>query len=67
MKSGYHFPIESSNVFRFYELENKEIQKIKWLESEKEGKDIGEFRANWIWWAYYRNNWRSGMHESGFF
>lgn len=67
MQSGYKFPIEQSNLFKLHELEAIEISKIKWLESEKEGRDIGDFRANWVWWAYYRDNWRRGLRESGIF
>lgn len=65
MQSGYKFPIEESNLFKLHELELKEIERIRWLESEKQGSDIGDFRTNWIWWAYHRDQWRRGLRASG--
>lgn len=65
MNSGYCFPIESSNLFKLHELEKKEIEKIKWIESEKLGADIGQKRADWIWWAFYRDTWKKNLRESG--
>ena len=67
MQSGQHFSVKDTNLFKFHELEKKEIEKIRWLESEKEGSDIGEFRTNWVWWAYYRNSWVKGLRQSGIF
>jgi len=65
MITGQKFPIETSNLFKLHELEKKEIERIKWIESEKAGFDIGDRRADWIWWAFYRDNWRKGLRESG--
>lgn len=42
------------------EAQIKEIQKYKWIESEKEGHDIGELRASLEWISKYSKN----FHES---
>ncbi len=65
MQSDYKFLIHDSNQFKLHELELAEIAKVKWIESEKTGSDIGIYRAEWIWWAYYRDKWRAGLRESG--
>lgn len=65
MESGYKFPIQESNLYKLHELERLEIEKIKWLESEKAGFDVGIHRADFVWWAYYRDAWRKGLRESG--
>jgi hypothetical protein len=38
-------------------LEQQEIDKLKWIESEKEGRDIGKNKAVFLWNKYYRKNW----------
>lgn len=41
--------LERSTVFREFQKEKHEINKLKWLESEKTGKDIGYQRALFMW------------------
>lgn len=65
MTPEYKFPIEQSNLFKLHELERKEIEVYRWVESEKAGYDLGEFRINWMWWAYRRDEWRKGLRASG--
>jgi hypothetical protein len=66
METGYKFPIHESNIYKMWELEKQEINKLKWIESEKVGYDIGWSRAEWLWWGYYKIQWVKGMRESGF-
>ena len=47
----------NSKVYQFYMLEQQEIDKLKWIESEKEGRDIGKNKAVFLWTKYYRKNW----------
>src|SRR5438876_7457834 len=39
----------------------KEIQRYKWIESEKAGRDLGEAAVRrWVkehWWGYLRSRW----------
>lgn len=46
-----------SLVFKKLSSEFKEIQKIKWIESEKAKCDIGINRAIVIWVTMYQKNW----------
>ena len=57
--TGSHsmFPIEKSDLYQRYQLEKIEIDKLEWLESEKEGSAIGRERAEWIWATRYRSAW----------
>ena len=38
--------------------EREEIRRYKWIQSEKEGRDIGFERALTEWVATYRQEWR---------
>lgn len=40
-----------------FKLEREEVEKLKWIESEKAGYDIGYYRAWWLWNMLYRSNW----------
>lgn len=46
----------SSIYSKFLELKN-EIEKHKWIESEKKGKDIGFEKALVDWVTKHRNGW----------
>jgi hypothetical protein len=46
------------HVYQDYCKERDEIEKHKWLESEKVGKDIGFEKALMDWISYHRSNWR---------
>ncbi len=47
-----------SSLYREFLAEREEILKHKWIESEKEGKDIGFERALLDWIRNHRENWR---------
>ncbi len=51
------FPIESSNLFVKWDLEKKAMQDFRWIESERAGEDIGDFRLSWLWWSTGRIKW----------
>lgn len=64
--TGFHaFPIEKSKLFKLWELEKTEIDKLKWLESERLGKDCGYYFAVWEWSMRFRETWLSGIRVSG--
>ena len=48
---------ESSSLYQEFLAEREEILKHKWIESEKEGKDIGFERALLDWIRNHRENW----------
>ena len=43
--------------------EQVEIDKLKWIESEKEGRDIGRIKAVFLWTRYYRDKWLKEFNE----
>lgn len=45
------------------EAERCEIEKVKWIESEKAQKDIGYERAEWIWLTRHRHLWLTGLKQ----
>ena len=51
-KEFYH-----SKYYQFLQQEIQEIDKLKWIESEKKGRDIGKNRAVFLWVKNYRNEW----------
>ena len=48
---------EHSLVYRELMAEKDEIRRLKWLESEKEGRDIGLSRALLYWTTRHRPYW----------
>jgi hypothetical protein len=50
---------ESSLYYRHVVDEQLEIDRHKWLESEKAGKDVGKDNARWTWVLHHKNNWHS--------
>ena len=54
----------NSKVYQFYMLEQQEIDKLKWIESEKEGRDIGKNKAVFLWTKYYRKNWLKTLNAT---
>ena len=50
--------LESSSLYQRYLTERQEILRHKWLESEKEGHDIGFERALVDWVLNHRSKWR---------
>ena len=59
------FPTENSSYFQFLKTEHEEIMKLKWIESEKVGHDIGMDYATWLWSMRHRHIWLKTFHESG--
>ena len=58
--SDYSFDdfAKRSSLYKEFLAEREEILKHKWIESEKEGKDIGFERALLDWIRNHRENWR---------
>jgi hypothetical protein len=50
--------VNKNSVFKQYMAERDEIEKHKWLESEKAGEDIGFEKALMDWISYHRTAWR---------
>ncbi len=59
------FPTEHSSYFTFLRAEHEEIMRLKWLESEKIGHDIGRDYAIWLWSMRHRERWIEGLRLSG--
>ena len=51
---------ERSSLYQEFLAEREEILKHKWIESEKEGRDIGFERALLDWIRNHREDWRKG-------
>jgi len=49
---------QRSSLYQEFLAEREEILRHKWLESEKQGKDIGFERALLDWIRKHRGNWR---------
>jgi hypothetical protein len=49
--------LQRSSVFHEFQKEKHEINKLKWLESEKTGQDIGYEKALFLWARAHRNPW----------
>lgn len=52
-----NFPT-GSLLYAEFLAEREEILKLKWIESEKAGKDIGFDRALMIWVRKHRGYWK---------
>jgi hypothetical protein len=50
--------LERSSLYREFLAEREEIMKLKWLESEKAGRDIGFESALVSWVVHHRTGWR---------
>ena len=50
--------LKNSSLYREFQAEREEILKHKWIESEKEGRDIGFDRALTDWIVKHKTNWR---------
>jgi hypothetical protein len=53
-----------SKMYRILHQEQVEIDKLKWIESEKAGRDIGRYRAVFLWTKYYREKWLIEFRDS---
>jgi len=54
------FNLSGSSVFVILKAQKLEIDKLKWIESEKAGMDIGFIKANCIWMEKHHKDWISG-------
>lgn len=50
--------VQNSTLYREFQAEREEILRLKWLESEKAGHDIGFERALSDWIMKHRAAWR---------
>ena len=57
--------VEKSSLYQHYLAERGEILRHKWLESEKEGHDIGFERALVDWVLNHRAKWRKNRQAAG--
>ena len=53
----------NSSYYRFLKQEQQEIEKLKWIESEKAGRDIGKNRAVFLWVKNYRAEWLKNLNQ----
>lgn len=51
--------VKNSVLYKEFLAEREEILRHKWIESEKQGQDIGFERALLDWIVKYRSAWRS--------
>jgi uncharacterized protein with PQ loop repeat len=53
----------NSSYYQFLKKEQQEIDKLKWIESEKQGHDIGKEKAVLLWVKNYRCKWVCSMSK----
>ncbi len=56
--------LTNSSLYREFQAEREEILKHKWIESQKEGRDIGFERALTDWIVRHRTKWRKNRQAS---
>ena len=56
---------QRSSLYQEFLAEREEILRHKWIESEKQGKDIGFERALLDWIRKHRESWRSARKNLG--
>lgn len=61
------FPAEQSRYLAFLRAEHEEIERLKWIESERVGRDVGRDYATWTWCMRHRAAWISGLKEQGLY
>ncbi len=59
-----HDFVKRSGLYQEFLAEREEILKLKWLESEKAGHDIGFERALLDWIRNHRDAWRTTRRTS---
>lgn len=50
--------LSSSRLYNYLHQQYEEIQKHKWIESEKAGRDIGYDKALLDWLKNHKKNWK---------
>ena len=55
--------VTNSSLYREFQAEREEILKHKWIESEKQGYDIGFERALTDWIIKHRSKWREARQS----
>lgn len=58
--------LERSLIYQRYKAEKEEIDRHKWIESEKAGYDIGFDRAMFEWVRHHRNDFLNHYRDSQF-
>lgn len=53
----------NSNVYKLLKQEQNEINKLKWIESQKANRDIGKHKAVFLWVRYHRNKWLRSLKK----
>ena len=53
-----------SKMYLILRQEQVEIDKLKWIESEKAGRDIGKHKAVFLWVKYHRDDWKKSLDIS---
>jgi hypothetical protein len=56
--------MERNSLYREFVAEREEIQRHKWLESEKAGRDIGFEAALVSWIVHHRAQWRRERRQA---
>jgi hypothetical protein len=64
MSSDSRNMVMNSALYREFLAERDEILRHKWLESEKQGYDIGFERALLDWIMKHRSSWRKARKQS---
>jgi len=54
--------LQTSRLYLFIQAERHEVDKLKWIESEKAGRDIGRFQAL-ILWGKYKSQWKQEWRD----
>jgi hypothetical protein len=56
--------LKNSTLYREFLAEREEILRHKWIESEKQGRDIGFEKALLDWMLKHRTTWRKARAAS---
>jgi hypothetical protein len=56
--------LKNSTLYREFLAEREEILRHKWIESEKQGRDIGFEKALLDWMLKHRTTWRQARAAS---
>jgi hypothetical protein len=61
---GRHEFVKQSSLYQEFLAEREEILRLKWIESERLGHDVGFERALLDWIRKHRENWRTSRRQS---